>query len=112
MEIWVEFNGKDWRTTPDPAVVKRGELVSWRFQANGVHNRPIRWLIYFDKRSPFGRQGNRLSTTTVPRSDQHVGMTEAKAADEPGEYKYGVRAEDLQEEVTLGDDDPRLIVMP
>lgn len=110
MEIWVEFNGGRWHFSPDPATVARGTPVIWKFQTNTLPVQKILWTAYFDHGSPFGDQGNRFITNTVISAGQHVGTTGAMSADEPGDYKYGVRADDVLGGTTLGDDDPRLIV--
>ena len=50
---------------------------------------------------------------TFPPSDEaavHVGEVDAGAAEEPGEYKYGVRATDDSTGRVLNDDDPYIIV--
>jgi hypothetical protein len=41
---------------------------------------------------------------------QHVGVSPIVTADTAGDYKYGIRLEDLDEEKVLGDEDPFLIV--
>jgi hypothetical protein len=40
----------------------------------------------------------------------HQAATDALRADEPGDYKYGVRVEDAESGEVIGDDDPVLIV--
>jgi hypothetical protein len=112
MEIWVAFDGKTFRLSPDPAVVQSGTLVTWRFQTNKLSSERIRWTVYFQHGSPFRLQASQFTTTTSSTAGQHTGTTGATSADDPGDYKYGVRAEDPLIKHILGDDDPRLIVTP
>jgi len=111
MEICVEFDGTKWAFSPDPAVVDIGTSVTWKLQANALSPPQIRWTVYFDHGSPFRTQGTQFITTTLLTSNQHIGTTAAMSADDPGDYKYGVRAEDLSNQIILGDDDPRLVVV-
>jgi hypothetical protein len=121
VEIRIEFDKGKWRVSPDPAEVPRGTRVWWRFQSNDLRARRVRWTVYFANGYPFapGNQlgvliGDRvaLSTDTTKQQDgQHAGTSPEITADAPGDYKYGVRAEDLDEGQQLGDDDPRLIVV-
>jgi hypothetical protein len=110
MEIWVEFDGNQFRISPDPAVVNSGTPVIWKFQSNTLSNQRIRWEVYFSRGSPFHDQGDRFTTTTTRTFGQHAGATGAMSADDPGDYKYGVRAIDLPSRMLLGDDDPYLEV--
>jgi hypothetical protein len=112
MEIWAEFDGKSWRFHPDPAIVDQGTPITWRFQNTTLLIPRIRWTAYFDHGAPFRTQGDRFSTITSLFFGQHAGSTGTVTADDPGDYKYGVRAEDALSQAVLGDDDPRLIVRP
>jgi hypothetical protein len=60
---------------------------------------------------PFERKET-ASTITSFIFGQHAGSTGTVTADDPGNYKYGVRAEDALNQVVLGDGAPRLIVLP
>ena len=53
----------------------------------------------------------REGATVVDIAD-HQGVVGPVRAEEPGEYKYGVRVLDGDTGEPLGDDDPRLIVRP
>jgi hypothetical protein len=105
------------RTEPSKAEVAVGEHVKWSIQVTG-RTRSVGWEIYFENKSPFRRQSYRLATAvqvplTFPPSDEaavHVGEVDAGAAEEPGEYKYGVRATDDSTGRVLNDDDPYIIV--
>jgi hypothetical protein len=109
MEIWVIFDGTQWTFTPNPATAKSGTPVAWRFQAKGILVPQINWTVYFDHGSPFVG-AKQFTTTTIQSGGQHTGATGQAPADIPGEYKYGVRAEDSSSKNVLGDDDPHLIV--
>ena len=121
MEILVEFDKGEWRISPDPAEVPRGTRVWWRFQANSLRSPRVRWTVYFANGYPFAAEnqpspiiGGRvaLSTDTIKQQNgQHAGTSPVITPDAPGDYKYEVHAEDLDEGQQLGDDDPRLIVV-
>lgn len=121
MEIWVEFKDNDWRISPDPVEVHSGTLVQWRFKADSVSAKHLRWTVYFETGNPFrfsrdttahiiGRLEFASETLSSP-DGQHVGVSTTVTADKPGHYKYGVRLEDVDEEEELGDEDPKLIVL-
>lgn len=125
MEIWVEFTDKQWRFSPDPAVVPSGTLLQWRFRVDHTKAKRLRWTVYFDDGHPFSskldfatrtqpdliRRIKFSNETSVAPDGQHVGVSEAVVADEPGYYKYGVRLHDVDEDTELGDEDPRLVVL-
>jgi hypothetical protein len=114
MEIWVEFDRltAKFRTSPEPATVKRGTPVKWRFRTdNSQETARIRWSVYFKPESnPFGYQRPIFSTLSGEADGQHSATTGIVFADTPGDYKYGVRAEDMSTEKELGNDDPWLKV--
>ena len=110
MEIWVSYDGQQFKFTPDRARVKVGTPVIWRFQADQLRIASTRWTVFFQKGSPFLVKSNEFSTTTSNDLGQQTGATEPLIADTPGDYKYGVRAEDAATQVLLGEDDPYLIV--
>jgi len=105
------------RTEPEKAEVAVGEHVSWSIEVRG-RTPSVGWEIYFENDSPFRRRSYRVATTmrvsqTYPPSDEaaiHVGEVDAGTAEEPGEYKYGVRASDDSTGRILSDDDPYIIV--
>jgi hypothetical protein len=111
MEIWVTFDNGKLVCSPDTAQVQRGTLVTWRFRANGLTIPLLRWTVYFNHGSPFGGHGNQFITDTNPVGGQHTKTTGSMSADDPGDYKYGVRVVDSVKQTTLADDDPRLIVL-
>jgi hypothetical protein len=99
------------RTEPERAVVALGETVRWLVRAR-ARVKSIEWRVYFSKGSPF-KEGS-WKTTTEGSSEggdaAHTGVIEAGEAQQPGEYKYGVRATDASTNEELSDDDPFLIV--
>jgi hypothetical protein len=110
MEIWVTLDGAKFTISPDPATVKVGTPVIWRFLANQLAPERIRWTAYFHHGSPFRLQPIEFTTTTQLSSGQHAGATGAAVPEDPKDYKYGVRAENAQTQFKLGDEDPTLIV--
>ena len=110
MEIWVSFDFGKFTVTPDPATVKAGTPLIWRFRSNLAVQDRVRWTVYFYHGSPFRFEPKEISTTTQSAAGQHAGATGTMVPDDPGDYKYGVRAEDAFKQNILGDDDPRLIV--
>jgi hypothetical protein len=103
MAFWiieVDFDGRSWRTVPDPAIVARQDLVAWRFRGPSS----IEWSVYFPEKTPF-HNGRELTA-------DYGGTTAALPTEEEGEYKYEVRAKDATSKKEIGKDDPKLIVMP
>lgn len=120
VEVWIEFEHGKWRISPDPARIKRGSQLLWRFRGDGIDARRVRWTIYFTQVHPLtlggvgsAISGGRLSIPTetfqLPEG-QHVGVSPIVTVDMAGDYKYGIRLEDLDEGKDLGDEDPHLIV--
>lgn len=105
------------RTSPERAEVAAGETVQWLIEVVGG-TRAIRWEVYFQGRSPFRQRAYnirtevRVSFPQGPRPEEavHIGRIDAGEANEPGEYKYGVRAVDDATRAALSDDDPYIIV--
>ena len=99
------------RTEPERAVVALGETVRWLVRVRaGVKS--IEWRVYFSKGSPFKEGSWKTTTERSSEGDDaaHTGVIEAGEAQQPGEYKYGVRATDASTNEELCDDDPFLIV--
>src|SRR5579871_46421 len=109
MEIKISFDAGKFHTSPDPAQVRQGESVTWRFVATKP-DAPLEWMLYFTHGSPFGGQSSVLFTETK-FDGSHSGITEKLSADHPGDYKYGIRLVDSSKHSILGDDDPRLVVL-
>jgi hypothetical protein len=110
MEIKVSFNHGKLTFSPDPAIVRRGTIVNWRFQTSVGTFPKLRWIVYFNKGSPFRVQNPLFVADTSSAQGQHIGTSGQMSADDPGDYKYGVRVIDSSIHETIGDDDPRLIV--
>jgi hypothetical protein len=111
MEIKVTFDHGRLTFSPDPAIVRRGTLVSWRFQTNELPFPQLQWVVYFNKGSPFRDQGDQFITDTPVFGGKHIVTSPEMSADDPGDYKYGVRVVNSANQHELGDDDPRLIVV-
>lgn len=109
------------KAEPERAVVEAGEWVAWEVQVSaGRRAVPIvTWEVYFDRESPFKERTWRVETELLgPRRkrwrDKNKTAYRAKIsageANEPGEYKYGVRAFFSSSESPLSDDDPYIVV--
>jgi hypothetical protein len=110
----VEFDGayKKFTTYPQHAEVKVGTPLLWRFRSNNISNiARVRWIVSFKQNSPFGDQGSRFITVSRVSDEQHTAATGSSTADAEGDYKYEVRAEDVSQEKTLGEEDPYLKVI-
>lgn len=124
MKISVRFDGQNWSTDPYVASVRRGTPIEWAFESPGLPSQNVQWTAYFDHGSPFRLPLPEFSISTTASPPlvhsgtsarpllQHSGVTSAVYADDPGDYKYGVRATDLERHSLLGDDDPYLRVSP
>jgi hypothetical protein len=93
--------------SPDPAVVDQGMVIEWYFLVEpGLPTLDLE--VYFSKGSPTGWPRRR---TKADRSQHGSTSSVIEAvAEEPGEYKYGVRAIEHATEEVIADDDPYLIV--
>jgi len=116
MNIRITGTLRQTRTEPERAEVAVGEHVQWSIEVTGG-TRSVEWEVYFDNESPFRRRSYRVRTEAqvltippVPEAGVHIGRIEAGSADEPGQYKYGVRATDETANRQLSDDDPYIIV--
>ena len=108
-EISVHFDGFRWNISPDPAVVNVGDVVQWRFQSQNHDVSQVRWSVYFSHGFPFINP-NPYATPAIISADRDAGHTPQVLVEEPGDYKYGVRAQAPSGQI-LGDEDPRLIVL-
>lgn len=107
MDISVIFDDGLWRTFPDPAIVRRGSSVTWRFLSMRSED-ALAWEVYFG-RAPFLKEQSLIVTSFRNQNGQHAADVTADA-EKPGDYKYGVRVADAKSGEPIGDDDPRLIV--
>jgi hypothetical protein len=112
---------------PDPAIVSIGEDIAWALFFDGPEQSfgrgrhwdvPLQWRIYFSSANPFGDRSRGVWTQTTARlqPDDNTraprGILAAAPAQEPGDYKYGVRISNARTGERLSDDDPLLIVRP
>lgn len=108
-------------TYPEKTVVRMGDEIVWRCRAETQDK--AQWTIYFHHKSPFTKEigyPDRFEASEVARTKE-IDRFEAPelartvelgpfVANEPGDYKYGVRADNLDTGSQLADDDPYLIV--
>jgi hypothetical protein len=96
--------------SPDPAVVRLGEKVSWvlQFENRSRFPKSIGWTIYFRQGHPFGPE---TAYSWVQGADTNDLALDAGQTREPGDYKYGVRVTDAENNETISDDDPILRVV-
>jgi hypothetical protein len=114
------------KAEPERAVVDVGEPVEWSVEVSaGPRAVPlVTWEVYFGHESPFDQRSWRVESKIVGRRrkwplrkrwrDKNKNVYRAKItageANEPGEYKYGVRAFSSSPETPLSDDDPYIVV--
>jgi hypothetical protein len=96
--------------SPDPAIARLGEWVSWslRFEDRSRFPRYLSWTVYFRHTHPFGSE---TGCSWTHRLDEDVFTFDAGETREAGEYKYGVQLIDDESNETISDDDPILIVV-
>jgi hypothetical protein len=101
---------KDSVITPDPAVVRLGERVSWllRFENRSYFPKSINWTVYFRDKHPFGGGADCVLTDVAQEGDSTQDAGETR---ERGEHKYGVRLVNAENNETISDDDPILTVV-
>jgi hypothetical protein len=91
--------------SPDPAEVDEGTSVEWRFEVNpGLPSLTIE--IYFSGASPTGWMSERAIYSESHSPNPIIGAV----AQQPGDYKYGVKASNHETNEVIADDDPYLIV--
>lgn len=101
--------GKAVAVMPDPAIVTVGERVAWAMRYEGLASGDaIEWTIYFHRGNPFAPKVKTWILSIIT----HEQVLEAGPAEEPGDYKYGVRTVNAKTGQQLSDDDPYLIVRP
>jgi hypothetical protein len=108
------------KITPERAEVTVGETVLWAIEVSAGNFRApaVRWDVYFQDAIPFKRPPisitSRLHDTfreISPREHRaYTAVINAGQAEEPGEYKYGIRAIDTLTGLALSDDDPYIVV--
>jgi hypothetical protein len=105
--IRVMFDRGSVTIDPYSAEVSQGGKV--RFEITIRQGLPdVEAEVYFDERSPFRWRAERVR---VPAGTAGGGPRWIEAtADEPGDFKYGVRAVTAAEGILVADDDPFLTV--
>jgi hypothetical protein len=106
-EIQVNLSNTHVLISPDPAIVKVGDKLIWKL-GSGLPVK-LRWTVYFHHGSPFAREEgypHRFEASEEARLAQLGPFS----AEDPGDYKYGIRVEDPADDKKLADDDPRLVV--
>lgn len=111
--ITVLFDGTRLRVFPDPAVVTGGTPVIWELLVRG--GRPAGGLVmtvYFEHGSPM------QSKTSAIEARPPVGAqpgdpleTAPEIPIDPGEWKYGVKLEEIMSKRRLADEDPVLRII-
>jgi hypothetical protein len=119
----IKITGKlgETKTEPERAEVETGEPVQWSIEVTGGSRRVpyVLWEVYFERESPFRERSWRVTSELREprrrrwrdkRKAMHKANIEAGQANEPGEYKYGVRAFAGSSPELVSDDDPLIIV--
>src|SRR5205807_406492 len=92
--------------SPDRAIVYAGTVVKWELRVVNLrpYSRRLMWTVYFSSGSPFPGESSIFRVS--PRSPQE--LVAAGPALRPGDWKYGVRLEEIERREVLADDDPLL----
>jgi hypothetical protein len=101
----VVFDGRSLRAAPDPAEVRAGTEVVWRFRSLLQSHAPVRWIIRFDRGSPF-RDDHFVASATLDKEAE----TKPETPEDPGEWKYSIQLRDVASGKDLADEDPILKV--
>ena len=96
--VKVTFAYRQITISPDVAYARVGQAVQWEVSSDEA----VIWEVYFDHGSPFSSSHGVLNSG--------CGKVSLGNAQQPGDYKYGVRVVSPTSHETLGDDDPMLIV--
>jgi hypothetical protein len=101
--------------SPDPALVQRGDQVTWVIGYGGPEGfqfrRLLYWTVYFQSGNPFS-PSPKLELTWHPDRLHPTASAEISSpgAERPGDYKYGIRSHLIASHEVQSDDDPYLIV--
>jgi hypothetical protein len=101
----------DWgsiRVWPDPAEVAEGGTVEWEFDLQTTLP-SLTLEIYFSGNSPTTWSTKQIN---VRSSSGGPAARITATVNDPGEYKYGVKATQMGTHQVIADDDPYLIVRP
>jgi hypothetical protein len=109
-------------TIPKEIRVPQFSVVQWNIvgldkyyiKTDLIRRRGVIFTLYFDKETPFRWKRQFVQIHKNPRylpdySSRVLRLAE-DVADEKGNYKYGVRVSDAEQNETLYDEDPILIV--
>jgi len=107
LEVSVSIEPGKVNVSPDPAVVDEDTRVEWKFTVD-PRLPPLTIEVYFSAGSPTGWSSERAVYYGSDSPNPIIGAI----AQEPGEYKYGVRASNHETKEVVADDDPCLIVRP
>lgn len=106
-KISVRIRKGEIQVSPDPAIVDQGKPIEWRFSVErSVASGSIE--LYFSGATPTGWNVETVRYSESTSSQPRIGAI----AEDPGEYKYGIRATAEQTNEVVADDDPWLIVRP
>jgi hypothetical protein len=94
--------------SPDPAVVDAGTSVEWRFEVDPGLPPSLTLEVYFSAASPTGWSSERAIYSKSRSPSPIIGAV----AQQPGDYKYGVKASNHETNEVIADDDPYLVVRP
>jgi hypothetical protein len=136
MDITITFDSGRWIADPNPAIVTLGTHVRFVVRASRSDARDLRWVVSFQRGSPFrerrqwtvetrntglGTGVNRLPQEAAGLLEalnisaevafDHRAVTEPASADEPGEYKYDLRVDDPDTNQIVSEEDPLLVVL-
>jgi hypothetical protein len=106
-EIRVNLSDTRLLILPDPAIVKVGDKLIWKLGSDLPVK--MKWTVYFHHKSPFAREEgypHRFEASEEARSAKLGPFS----AEDPGDYKYGIRVDDPANGKKLADDDPLLVV--
>lgn len=99
---------------PEEIIVKKGDKINWvlitqYLRRNELNN--LLFELYFDAESPFNWNIGRalIDANSVP--DGEIQELAIGIAEREGEYKYGVRAINRDNDEVIYDEDPYLIVL-
>lgn len=113
----------------NPIILKKGDVLEFEVWAN--FSLPLysprrvyalRWKIYFERNSPFDTVGQFQKSETFDlvtyrseafRDDfyHHAGILTLGSAQDEGEYKYGIRLSNADNDEEIDDFDPLIIVL-
>ena len=101
------------KVDPDPAIARAGTPVEWEFVLLDAPFGKVSWEVYFSHTKAFPWEVRDIETPPLhSKGITHRGVLRVGPAMEPGDHKYGVRFYEVDTGKKIGDDDPRLVVLP